>query len=426
MYPGESCVLDAHYSGDDRPIRQSAARIEVPRPGSHQHSRNFARAGTAKLPMSEATKALTDDLKAEAARLGFSLAGACPAVTPSGIARLGEWLDAGFAGQMGYIAERRAAYEHPRHVLDGARSVLMLAMNYRTPEPIEHLRGQARVASYARGKDYHDVIHDRLQQLARWLVARRPEARVRGVVDSAPLMERDFAQLAGLGWIGKNTLLLNKRLGSWFFLAALLTDLELSYDAPHEADHCGTCRACLDACPTGAFVDAYQLDARRCISYLTIELRTPVPTELRAEVGDWLFGCDICQEVCPWNREAPFTTEPAFEPAHDLNPADAAKLFELDDAAFRERFRRTPLWRTKRRGLLRNAAIVLGNARDLTALPALVRGLHDEEPLVRGASAWALCRFDSDVARNALLERQKSESDAEVLVEFQNARPTIP
>jgi len=371
--------------------------------------------------MSEATKALTDDLKAEAARLGFSLAGACPAVTPSGIARLGDWLDAGFAGEMGYIEERRTAYEHPRHVLDGARSVLMLAMNYRTPEPNDHLPGQARVARYARGDDYHDVIHDRLKQLARWLLARRPEARVRGVVDSAPLMEREFAQLAGLGWIGKNTLLLNKRIGSWFFLSALLTDLELDYDAPHDADHCGTCRACLDACPTGAFVDAYRLDARRCISYLTIELRTPVPTELRAEVGDWLFGCDICQEVCPWNREAPFTEEPAFAPADDLHPADAAKLFELDDAAFRERFRRTPLWRTKRRGLLRNAAIVLGNARQLAAVPALIRGLHDDEPLVRGACAWALGQCASDEAHASLTTRFALETEEPVRQEIEGA-----
>ncbi len=224
-------------------------------------------------------------------------------------------------------------------------------------------------------------------------------------MDTAPLLEREFAQLAGLGWIGKNTLLLNKQLGSWFFLAALLTDQELDYDEPHVADHCGTCRACLDACPTGAFVEPYVLDARRCISYLTIELRGPIPDNLRSGVGDWLFGCDICQDVCPWNHRAPASPEAAFAPLEDMNPVvELAALFALDDAAFRERFRHTPLWRAKRRGLLRNAAIVLGNRPHAAAIPALIRGLNDPEPLVRGASAWALHRY-ADLRAEAALER---------------------
>ncbi|MBX3414432.1 MAG: tRNA epoxyqueuosine(34) reductase QueG [Pirellulales bacterium] len=374
----------------------------------------------------DAPETLTEELKAEAARLGFQMAGACPAVTPVGISRLGEWLTAGFAGEMHYIAERRAAYEHPRHVLDGARSIVVLAMNYRPPEPAAIERGAGRVARYARGRDYHDVIHERLKRLAAWLVARRPGARVRGVVDSAPLMEREFAQLAGLGWIGKNTLLLNKRLGSWFFLAALLTDLELTYDDAHEKDHCGTCRACLDACPTDAFVDAYQLDARRCISYLTIELRSPIPVELREGIGDWLFGCDICQEVCPWNREAPLAEEVEFAPLPYLNPVDAAKLFELDEGTFRERFRHSPLWRAKRRGLLRNAAIVLGNSKNDGAIPVLVRGLNDEEPLVRAASAWALRQYTGEEAIAALIARQAIETDADVLAEIQGVVPAPP
>ena len=205
---------------------------------------------------------------------------------------------------------------------------------------------------------------------------------VRAVVDTAPLLEREYAQLAGLGWIGKNTLLLNKQSGSWFFLCALLTDVELEYDRPHAADHCGTCRACLDACPTGAFVDAYVLDARRCISYLTIESRQPIPTTLRAGIGDWVFGCDICQEVCPWNRDAPVADEPEFQPLAGGTDLELSELFWLDDAEFRVRFRHTPLWRPKRRGLLRNAAIVLGNQVAPEAIPALARGLNDEESLV--------------------------------------------
>jgi epoxyqueuosine reductase len=234
-------------------------------------------------------------------------------------------------------------------------------------------------------------------------------------------LEREFAQLAGLGWIGKNTLLLNKRAGSWFLLGALLTDVELDYDLPHDHDHCGTCRACLDACPTGAFVDAHVLDARRCISYLTIESQQPIPAELRPGIGDWLFGCDICQEVCPWNREAPMAREQAFHPRNGTAAIELTELFWLDDAQFRARFRHTPLWRPKRRGLLRNAAIVLGNQAVPQAIAALARGLDDEEALVRGAAAWALGRFRLPAARLALGDRLAREADEEVRSEIKAA-----
>lgn len=360
------------------------------------------------------TAELTCALKAEAARLGFSLAGACPTVTPTGIHRFHEWLAAGYAGEMEYLARRRTAYEHPRHVLDGARSLLLLAMNYRTVEPALAGPGQGRVSRYAWGDDYHDLIHERLRRLADFLRSQSPRASVRGVVDTAPLLEREFAQLAGLGWIGKNTLLLNKRLGSWFFLAALATDVVLEYDEPHASDHCGSCRACLDACPTQAFVEPYVLDSRRCISYLTIELRRHLPAELRSGIGDWLLGCDVCQDVCPWNRRAPTSEEPAFQPAPDANPLDLVRLFELDDEAFRRRFRHTPLWRPKRRGILRNAAIVLGNQRFAGAMSALERGLGDDEPVVRGACVWALGQFKVPEARRALQSRLAIENDPEV------------
>ena len=342
---------------------------------------------------------LTRRLKDQARAVGFDLAGVCPAVTPPGIERLREWLAAGCAGEMQYMAGRRAAYEHPAHVLQGARSILMLGAGYRTEEPAAPGAGQGRVSRYAWGRDYHDVMRERLRRLARWLQRAAPGARVRGVVDSAPLMEREFARLAGLGWIGRNTLLLDRALGSWLFLAALLTDRELEYDAPFEGDYCGTCRACLDACPTGALVDSYRLDARRCISYLTIELRGEIPAELRPGVGDWLFGCDACQEVCPWNRRAPRSAESGFRPAEGMDPADAAALLGLDDAAFRARFRRTPLWRAKRGGLLRNAAIVLGNRPTPEGHAALKRGLHDPEPTVRAACAWALGQYRDEPAQ---------------------------
>jgi epoxyqueuosine reductase len=258
---------------------------------------------------------LSDEIRQRAAKLSFSRCGICPAVSPPGAARLDEWLAAGYAGQMRYLADRREAFCHPRHVLDGARSVVMLAMNYRTAEPVPPRAGEGRVSRYAWGDvDYHDLIRGRLNQLAEFLYECNPAAHARGVVDTAPLLEREFAQLAGLGWVGKNTLLLNRDEGSWFFLAALVTDLELEYDRPHETDHCGTCRACLDACPTNAFPQPYVLDASRCISYLTIELREAMPVELREGVGDWLFGCDVCQDVCPWNSRAPVSREAVFAP----------------------------------------------------------------------------------------------------------------
>jgi epoxyqueuosine reductase len=354
---------------------------------------------------------LTAALKAAARQAGFGLVGVCPAVSPAGLHHLHAWLDAGYAGEMHYLAARRDAYEHPRHILEGVRSLVMLGMHYRTAVPMGCQPGQGRISRYAWGAaDYHDVIHDRLRQLADWLGELEPRASVRGVVDTAPLLEREFARLAGLGWIGKNTLLINRDAGSWFFLAALLTDLELAYDPPHEHEHCGTCRACLDACPTQAFPKPYVLDATRCLSYLTIELRSAVPSSLRSEIGDWVFGCDICQEVCPWNRRAPASDEGAFDPAPESNPASLAGLLAMTESDFRRRFRRTPLWRAKRRGLLRNAALVAGNQRAPQLLDALIQGLSDSEPLVRDACAWALGRYDDPRARQALERRYRPPS----------------
>jgi epoxyqueuosine reductase len=367
-------------------------------------------------------EALTDELRSTARRLGFTLDGARPAVSPAGVSRLSEWLRRGYAGEMAYIASREAAYEHPRHVLDGVRSILMLGMPYRTAQPQPPQAGQGRISRYAWGPgDYHDVIHGKLRQLIAVLQDLVPTARARGVVDTAPLLEREFAQLAGLGWVGKHTLLINKPAGSYFFLAALLTDQQLVYDEPFTADHCGTCRACLDACPTQAFPQPYVLDATRCISYLTIELRTAVPLDLRPSIGDWLFGCDICQDVCPWNQRTAESNEAAFQPTTHSNPVSLMTLLGLDDEAFRRQFRHTPLWRARRRGVLRNAAIVLGNQRAAAALPALIRGLHDVEPLIRGACAWALGQIGGASAAQALRTRHAAETDESVRGEIKLA-----
>ncbi|NOZ39073.1 MAG: tRNA epoxyqueuosine(34) reductase QueG [Planctomycetes bacterium] len=362
---------------------------------------------------------LSTQLKQRATELGFQHCGICPAVTPTGAAKLDDWLAAGYAGQMHYIADRRAAYDHPRHVLDGVQSIVMLSMHYSSEEAAQPKPGQGQVSRYAWGTDdYHNLIRDRLHQLADFLRQLIPEADTRGVIDTAPLMEREFAQLAGLGWVGKNTLLLSKTAGSYFFLAALLTDQQLSYDDPHTTDHCGTCTACLDACPTDAFPQPYVLDATRCISYLTIELQNPIPVELRPGMGNWLFGCDICQDVCPWNNHAPPTAEAAFAPCEEMNPIELAALFDLDEPQFRVRFRHTPLWRSHRRGLLRNAAIVLGNQQEVSALPALNRGLQDEEPLVRGACAWALGELNDAQAQQALQLRKAIEANLHVKTEI--------
>ncbi|HZY85586.1 MAG TPA: tRNA epoxyqueuosine(34) reductase QueG, partial [Gemmataceae bacterium] len=325
--------------------------------------------------------------------------------------RLRDWLSRGFAGSMDYLPRHAEARRHPSSILPEVRSVVMVGMNYREPEdrgqrtedrapgplssvlcPLSSASG--RVARYARGADYHDVLRERLKRLLAWLQAERPGCRGRAVVDTAPLLERDYARRAGLGWFGKNTMLLNRRQGSYFFLGALLVDVELAPDAAHETSHCGTCTACLDACPTDAFPAPGVLDARRCVSYLTIELRGSVPEELREGLGDWVFGCDVCQEVCPWNRKAPPGAEPALAPRPDLEALDPEEVLGLTEDEFRRRFAGTALTRPRRAGLLRNAALVLGNTGGPEALPALRRALADPEPLVREAAAWAVGRIE--------------------------------
>ena len=367
-------------------------------------------------------RSLTENLKLKAQELGFSFCGVTPAVAPAGMERFTQWIDAGYAGCMDYLGSRAEAYAHPEGVLAGARSLLMLTWPYDTIPAKGSANGQGKVSRYAWGEvDYHDVIHRQLKALKQWLLQEEPSARVRGVVDTAPLLEREFAQLAGLGWIGKHTLLINQGAGSYFFLAALLTDISLEADAAWETDHCGSCTACLDACPTDAFVQPYVLDATRCISYLTIELRDQIPKELRQPLDNWLFGCDVCQDVCPWNRHSEPTDFPGFAPRSDSNPVNLITLFQLSEAAFRERFRKTPLWRSRRRGILRNAAIVLGNQRATAAIPVLQEALSDEESLIRGAAAWALGQMKNEAVTQALQQQLITESDAAVRAELTHA-----
>lgn len=349
-------------------------------------------------------------LKAEALRLGFTLSGVAPAADADGFAHFRDWLARGYAGEMTYLHKHAAERRHPSSILETVRSVVMLGLEYAgvgnresgvskrdtnepaslTPDSPPPTTG--RVAAYAAGPDYHRFVWDRINALAAWLEAESPGCRTEAVADTAPLLERDFARRAGLGWVGKNTLLINPRRGSFFFLAAVLTDLELKPDDPFGGSHCGTCTACLDACPTGAFPEPFVLDATKCISYLTIELRGDIPLELRERVGDWLYGCDVCQDVCPWNRR-PSVGPVAFPRDPTLEWLDPAELLGLDADAFRERFKKTSLWRNRRAGLLRNAAVVLGNVGDERALPALERALSDPEEVVRDAAAWAIGRI---------------------------------
>ena len=338
-------------------------------------------------------QSLLNRIRACAAEEGFVLCGATAAVAPAGHNHLVQWIESGFAASMNYFAERIDAYQHPSGVLPGTKSIVALAYPYAAQPHSELPINHGKLARYTwQGTDYHDVIHPKLKRICRLIREIDHDANARGVVDTAPLMEREFAQLAGLGWRGKNTLLLNKTLGSYFFLACVLIDVELPYDQPHESSHCGTCTACLDACPTDAFPAAGVLDASRCISYLTIEHRESIDEKLRDGIGDWLFGCDICQEVCPWNRK-PARAQSVSTPK--LDRLELTGLFAMNDDDFRKRFRKTPLWRTKRRGLLRNAAIVLANQGNVSAISALQIGTKDNDPMIAEACKWAITKISN-------------------------------
>jgi epoxyqueuosine reductase len=334
-------------------------------------------------------------IKAQAYGLGFDLVGITTLGPAETAAAFDDWVARGYGGEMEYLRRGAAKRRDTRLPVDGATSAIVVGMNYGGTEP------PGPVARYARGDDYHDVMTAKLRELHDWIGARLGRGvRGKAYVDTGPILERDIARRAGLGWFGKNTNLINPRLGSFFFLGVLLIELELEADAPFEADRCGTCTRCLDACPTGAFVGARQLDATRCISYLTIELKGAIPEELREQVGDRLYGCDICQDVCPWNGKfARELEQPAFAPRDGITGKDvrmiARDILAMDTDRFRAVFKRSPMKRAKLRGLKRNAAVVLGNVGAADDVPALVAALEDPEPLVREHAAWALDRIGS-------------------------------
>ncbi len=327
--------------------------------------------------MDEATRLeLTGLLKAEALRLGFDGVGIAPAVAPAGYGHYLGWLAEGYRAGMEYLERSAEVRRHPEQLLPGVRSVVVVSVVYGEPHAPPTSDAKGRIARYARGVDYHEVLWKKLEELLRWLQSEHPGVQGRAVVDSAPLLERDFARLGGL-----------------------------VADEPHEANHCGTCTRCLEACPTDAFAGPYQLDARRCISYWTIEHRGPIPEEFADQLHGWAFGCDICQEVCPWNRKAPAGSMVSFHGREDWTDPDLIDWLTRDRAAWTASLKGTALKRTKRVGLLRNASLILGTRRVDEATAALAGRLADaeEDPTVRGAAAWALGRIGTEEARNALI-----------------------
>ena len=363
-------------------------------------------------------------LEQQARALGFD----CVGVTdPSAIADAGkyfrEFLAIGAHGDMDWLADRPERRADPRGLWPDVKSVIMLGVNYgpdQNPLDILQQRSRGAISVYAQGDDYHDLIKKRLKALARWLVA-ASDAEVKVFVDTAAVMEKPLAQAAGLGWQGKHTNLVSREFGSWLFLGAIFTTLELPRDHV-EGDHCGSCQACLDICPTAAFPAPYKLDARRCISYLTIENKGPIPHEFRKAIGNRIYGCDDCLAVCPWNKFAQAGRETRLAARDELRAPSLADLAALDDAAFRARFTKSPVKRIGRDRFVRNVLIAIGNSDDGALAIEAERRLADESPLVRGAAVWALSQLLGREAFEALAARAlEAEPDQTVRAEWQRA-----
>jgi epoxyqueuosine reductase len=371
---------------------------------------------------------LTSQLKTEALRLGFHLVGVTTPEQPAHLDIFERWLAEGYHADMAWIATERARQRRadPRLILPQCQSIIMLAIRYPcSPQNSEPSNGQ--IASYAWGADYHDVLPRRLKALAAFLENKVDcEISYRCYTDTGPVLERELAQRAGLGWIGKNGNLINPKIGSYFLLAEILLDLALPVDAPFTSDHCGTCTRCIAACPTNCILPNCTIDANRCLSYLTIESKEAIPLTMREKIGDWLFGCDICQGVCPWNHKITYDqVDAAFTPRSGVPITNLAAELKLSPQDFNLKFKGSPVKRTKRRGYLRNVAVVLGNLGDPSSVPALVGALTDIEPLVRAHAAWALAQIADGAAQAALQVAISRETDAYVRSEIQSALSSI-
>ncbi len=366
-------------------------------------------------------------IKSEAQRLGFELVGISPAKVAPREESFAEWLRQGLAGEMDYLQRSEEVRRTPQRLMPWALSVVSVGMNYFTPyvRPKGSEQSKGWISRYAWGDDYHELIKNKLDLLLAF-VRDAYGGVVEGhvFVDSGPVLERGFAGIAGIGWIGKNTHLISPERGSWFFLGELFLNLPLTYDQPIK-ERCGRCDLCLRACPTGAFVGPYVLDARRCISYLTIELKGSIARHLRPLLGNHVFGCDICQEVCPYNAKTLPTREPSYAPRPGLYAPDLIALLSLTPEEFRRRFCNSPIRRAKRRGLLRNVAVALGNLKSPEAVPALIRALDDEEALVREHVAWALGQIGTAEAVEGLKKRRLLETDDGVKDEIEAALDNV-
>jgi epoxyqueuosine reductase len=328
------------------------------------------------------------EIKDKARALGFELAGIAPLGPFPEAVFYPKWLESGYAGEMQYLERQKAAKMAPESVMPGARTVIVCAMNYNTDQPrtpCDRLR--AWVSRYAWGEDYHDTVQKKLRELAAWIEQTSPQ-RTKAYVDTGPLIERVYAKYAGVGWFGKNTCIINEKAGSWLFLGCILTDLDLESDTP-VPDRCGTCTRCIDACPTGAIIEPYVLDSRKCIAYTTIELRGEIPEADRAGIGHHLFGCDICQDVCPWNRKAPNSENPAFHPKAGLFWPEINRLFDLTEDEWRQMIRGTAMKRARIKGLIRNLMVVAGNSGVVEFLPKVRKFLTHEDEHVRSHAEWA-------------------------------------
>jgi epoxyqueuosine reductase len=376
---------------------------------------------------------LTHRIRERARELGFDAVGIAPVRPSEHAGAYRAWLGDGMHGEMAYLAREDAVEKRadPAVLAPRAKSAVVVAISYFSEGSADD-PARGVVARYARNDDYHDLLKDRLIALQEWINAELTPVGGRAYVDAGPVLERELARRAGLGWFGRNTMMIQPGRGSYHFLGVLLLDVELDFDAPFERDHCGRCSRCVDACPTGALLGrdeagAPRMDARRCISYLTIELRGPIPRELRPLMGNRIYGCDICQEVCPWNSFATPASDPAFIPREGMDGPSLIEWMRMTQEEFSRRFKGSAVKRTKRRGLLRNVAVALGNWGSPEAVPALAAALDDEEPLVRGHAAWALGRIASegrcsagDSARvaEALTRRLLAEEDGWVREEL--------
>jgi epoxyqueuosine reductase len=378
-------------------------------------------AETETMKMSRPDDRLGTAIRHEAARLGFDLCRFTPASLPAETGdRLRDWLEAGAHGAMGWMATTADRRADPRILWPAARSVVMLGLNYGPRDnPLDDLSRPASgaISVYARHRDYHDIVKGRLKQLAAFMLKRAGGGTVKVFVDTAPVMEKPLAARAGLGWQGKHTNLVSRDFGSWLFLGAIFTDLTLAPDAP-ETDHCGQCRSCLDICPTNALPAPYQIDARRCVSYLTIEHPGPIPREFRAAIGNRIYGCDDCLAVCPWNKFAQTTREAKLAGRADLEAPALAELARLDDAQFRAFFSGSPIKRIGRARFLRNVLVAIGNSGVPTLAPEALRLLDDPHPLIRGAAIWALSQLAPDRFEQLRAERAQTETDPETRVEW--------